>query len=376
MSAATAQQTTPSTDKPKATWRGFSLDKTNFIKAEFPDKIEGPSVWDGKELEKTPEKWIYYLTPEDIADIEAGLKHFLSLNLSLTEITKENFPLTTFEKVIKDQVQGLFHGYGFSLIRGLDILKYERKEQAAIFLGIGAYMGKTKPQNGKGHILGHVKDLSLGSATKSLYDAEEPTTRIYTTRKAQPFHVDGTDVVGLLALNTGYEGGLSSVISSHTLYNRLQELRPDIVELIKEPWLWDRKGEHAPEEPPYIAAAPVTYYKDRLYTFWGPHFFETMTRFPEVTIGEERFEAMRFIEDLCQREALNMQLEVGDIQFVQNYQIMHARTAYTDKPEAARHLLRLWLTVDREEVGWDIPFNKADYDYGYSAKRTVPLEAE
>ncbi|KAG2223005.1 hypothetical protein INT45_012304 [Circinella minor] len=374
MSAA-VEQPTLTENKPKASWRGFSLDKTNYIKAEFPDKIEGPSVWNGKELEKTPEKWIYYLTTEDIADIEAGLKHFNSLNLPLTEITKETFPLTTFGQVIKDKLHTLFHGYGFSLIRGLDILKYERKDQAAIFLGIGAYIGKTKPQNGKGHILGHVKDISYGSASKSLYNPDEPTTRIYTTRKAQPFHVDGTDVVGLLALNKGFEGGLSSLVSSRTLYNRLQELRPDIVELLKEPWLWDRKGEHGPDEPEYISAAPVTYYKDRLFTFWGPHFFETMTRFPEITIDEKYFEAMNYIEDLSQKEALTMQLEVGDIQFVQNYQIMHARSAYTDKPDACRHLLRLWLTVDTNEVGWDIPFQKADYDYGY-AKRTVPLEAE
>lgn len=88
--------------------------------------------------------------------------------------------------------------------------------------------------------MGHVKDLTYGSTTKSLYNAEEPTTRIYATRKAQPFHVDGTDVVALLCLQEGYEGGLSSVISSHTVYNRLREERPDIVELMKQPWLWDK----------------------------------------------------------------------------------------------------------------------------------------
>ena len=80
MSAAVQQ---PATPDPKGTWRGFSTTKTNFIKADFPDKIEGPSVWDGKELEKTPEKYVYQVTPEDIADIEAGLKHFNSLDLPL-----------------------------------------------------------------------------------------------------------------------------------------------------------------------------------------------------------------------------------------------------------------------------------------------------
>ncbi|KAI7882827.1 Clavaminate synthase-like protein [Lichtheimia hyalospora FSU 10163] len=374
MSAAVAN-TTGATTNNNTNWRGFSTTETNVIKAQFPDKIEGPSTWDGKELEKQPEKWIYHVTPEDIADIDKALKHFKSLDLPLTEIAPSNFPLTTFGDVIKKQRSQLFDTLGFGLVRGFPILDYERQDQAIIFMGIGSYIGKRKQQNGKGHVLGHVKDLTHGSTTKSVYDAEAPTTRIYATRKAQPFHVDGTDVVGLLCLNEGYEGGESSLISSHTLYNRLQELRPDIVELLKEPWLWDRKDEHAPGEPPYVAAAPLTFYKNRLFTFWGPHFFETMTRFPEVVVDERKFEAMKYIQELCERESLNMWLKVGDMQWVQNYQILHARGAYRDQPGATRHLLRLWLLVDPEQVGWEMPFKKGDYDFGY-ANHTVPLEAE
>jgi hypothetical protein len=40
-----------------------------------------------------------------------------------------------------------------------------------------------------------------------------------------------------------------------------------------------------------------------------------------------------------------MKLERGDMQFVNNYVVLHSRTAYEDHPEEARkrHLLRLWL---------------------------------
>jgi Taurine catabolism dioxygenase TauD, TfdA family len=43
--------------------------------------------------------------------------------------------------------------------------------------------------------------------------------------------------------------------------------------------------------------------------------------------------------------ALEMELEPGDIQFVNNYTILHGRTAFTDDPAPARnrHLVRLWL---------------------------------
>ena len=44
---------------------------------------------------------------------------------------------------------------------------------------------------------------------------------------------------------------------------------------------------------------------------------------------------------------LDMQLEVGDMQFVHNHTVLHDRTAFRDWPEAhqKRHLLRLWLSV-------------------------------
>ncbi|KAI8391751.1 uncharacterized protein BYT42DRAFT_206854 [Radiomyces spectabilis] len=357
-------------------WRGFSPVQTNYIPADFPDKIVGPSAWDGKELEQHPEKWIYHVTAQDIAEIDHAVKHFIGLDIPLGDITVDTFPLASFRDVIQKQKENLFDGLGFGLIRGFPIQNYNRKEQAAIFMGIGAYIGSRKAQNAKGHVLGHVKDLTIGSTTKSVYDAEDPTTRIYATRKAQPFHVDGTDVVALLCLQDGHEGGLSSVISSHTVYNRLREERPDIVELMKKPWLWDRKGEHKPNEPPYLEASPLTYYKNRLFTFWGPHFFETMTRFPEIKVEPEKFEAMKYIQELCERECLSMNLQVGDIQFVQNYQILHARTAYQDRPDKTRHLLRLWLLVNAKEVGWEIPFVKGDYNYEFTGKHTVPLEAE
>lgn len=373
MSTAATQQPIDQTK----TWRGFNVESDNQTSTtEFPDRITGASAWDGKDLEANTERWIYHLTAEDIQDIDQAVKHFIALDLPLGEISPSSFPLTSFKKVILKERDNLFHGLGFGLFRGFPIENYERKEQSAIFMGIGSYIGTRKPQNGKGHVLGHVKDLTEGSTTKAVYKVDDPTTRIYATRKAQPFHVDGTDVVALLCLNEGQDGGLSAVISSHTLYNHLRELRPDIVELMKEPWLWDRKGEHGPNDVPYMKASPLVYYDQRLFTFWGPHFFETMTRFPEVTVGEERFEAMRYIQALCEREALNMKLQTGDIQFVNNYSIIHARTAYTDVPGQTRHLLRLWLMVNGSESGWNMPFTKGDYNYEYAGDQVVPLEAE
>ena len=53
-----------------------------------------------------------------------------------------------------------------------------------------------------------------------------------------------------------------------------------------------------------------------------------------------------------------MVLEVGDIQFLSNAHVFHARTAYTDHtpPRPRRHLMRLWLSTPEGEGGWKLPF--------------------
>lgn len=54
-----------------------------------------------------------------------------------------------------------------------------------------------------------------------------------------------------------------------------------------------------------------------------------------------------------------MILDVGDIQFLSNNHILHARTAYKDfaPPAPRRHLMRLWLSTPEEEGGWKLPFH-------------------
>jgi hypothetical protein len=43
-----------------------------------------------------------------------------------------------------------------------------------------------------------------------------------------------------------------------------------------------------------------------------------------------------------------MDLQVGDIQFCNNYVMLHSRTSFEDYPEVERrrHMIRLWLTMD------------------------------
>ncbi|OZJ03065.1 hypothetical protein BZG36_03785 [Bifiguratus adelaidae] len=360
-------------------WRFFDVHAENAPTSEaFPAKIEGPSVWYGPDLAANPDRWLTRFMPEQLEEIEGALKVYKASGEPLIKITRELFPLPTVSKLLGEHKDELLNGQGVTLLRGLPIHKYTREDQIAIFMGLGSYLGHRIPQNGKGHVLGHVKDLT-NTQFEGKYNPEDPTTRIYATRKAQPFHVDGTDIVGLLCLQVAQEGGESSVISSHTVYNELNATRPDLADELKKAWFWDRKNEHPPDQPGYIQAPILVYHKGHLITFFSPHFLETIDRFPELPpLTDKQREALKYMQDLAKKHALNMWLEPGDIQWVHNHQILHARGEYTDSEAKRRHLLRLWLRVD--EGGWEKPFgdknSKITTDYNKLSADRVPLEAE
>lgn len=72
----------------------------------------------------------------------------------------------------------------------------------------------------------------------------------------QFFHVDDSDLVGLLCIARALEGGESDIASAHQVYNVLRRERPDVLKTLTEPtWYIDRKGEVSKGEDPYIRAS-------------------------------------------------------------------------------------------------------------------------
>lgn len=53
----------------------------------------------------------------------------------------------------------LLNGKGFILFKGFPVEKWGNHKSAIAYMGLGIYLGYFVSQNGKGHVLGHVKDL-------------------------------------------------------------------------------------------------------------------------------------------------------------------------------------------------------------------------
>ncbi|KAK4236174.1 hypothetical protein C8A03DRAFT_45787 [Achaetomium macrosporum] len=326
--------------------------------SSFPKEITGPTVWQASDFTTHPERWIHRFTPLEVSELSAAADAFIASGTPLTGISQSNFPLPQLSHTLSALRDDLLNGKGFILFKGFPADQWSIHKTAVAYMGLGTYLGYFVSQNGRGHVLGHVKDVG-----------DDPTqihsVRIYRTAARQFFHADDGDIVGLLCLHRAQEGGESDIVSVHRVWNVLQREHPDVAELLTRPvWYFDRKGEVSEGQEEWIRQ-PVVYLenggKGRLYCKWDPYYVRSLTRFSEKGIvpplSPEQLRAMEILEETCQREALHMVLEVGDIQFLSNAHLLHARTAYKDfaPPAPRRHLLRLWLATPEGEGGWALP---------------------
>jgi len=307
-----------------------------------PGQIDIPSAWRGEEMAAHPDRWLYQLSPADVAELEGAAKSFLAETKEIGEISKETFPLPRFGAHLARLKDTLIKGIGFELLRGLPVASYSQELTATIFCGIGAHLGSARSQNAMGHILGHVRDTGA--------DVTDPNVRIYQTTARQTFHSDSTDVVGLLCLREAMEGGKSLLVSSMTIYNEVQRRRPDLVPCLFDPIATDRRGEVPEGQKPYFEIPVLSWHAGFLTGLYQRKYVDSAQRFPDAPrLTPAHVEALDLFDELTNdpRLHLSMQLQPGDMQFVYNHALLHDRTAFRDWPDAhkKRHLLRLWLSV-------------------------------
>lgn len=297
--------------------------------SDFPKEITGPTVWKREDFEGHPERWVRPFTDAEIQELSDTADAFIASGRPLTAISKDNFPLPTLGKVLTALRDELLNGKGFILFKRFPADRWGPLKNAVAYMGLGTYLGYFISQNGLGHVLGHVKDVG-----------DDPTqihaVRIYRTAARQFFHADDGDIVGLLCVHRAQEGGESDIVSVHHVWNVLQREHPDVAELLTQPiWYFDRKGEVSDGQEDWIRQ-PVVYLETkenpRLYCKWDPYYVRSLTRFSDAglipPLSPAQLRAMDILEATCQREALHMVLEVGDIQFLSNAHLLHARTAY------------------------------------------------
>jgi len=308
-----------------------------------------PAAWRGIELSRQTD-WVHELSEGEIADLGEAVATVHRLGLDLTTVRRDDIPLPRLAPVIDGWADALDSGRGFVLVRGLPVDELGEDDAALAYMALGVHLGVPVSQNADGDLLGHVRDD--GS------DPDDPTVRRYRTRLGQPFHVDGSDVVGLLCLQPAKSGGLSQIVSSVTIYGELLRARPDLVPLLSETWYFDRYGQERPGEKPWFSMPILSGLPARFQFFYLRWYIDKAQDHADVPrLTAEQIELLDLIDALAEDPTLHLDMDFrpGDIQLLANRTILHARTTYDDytDPALRRHLLRLWLTLHRNTRGGD-----------------------
>jgi hypothetical protein len=304
------------------------------------DPVAGPGVWYGRELSRRDD-WIRPLAPHELDEIAAAVFAFMQSGLPPERLEAERFPLPTLGPVLREVLRELLEGRGFVLLRGLPVERMTREEQAIAYLGLGAWLGRFRSQNAKGHLLGHVKDLGL--------DIRNPNVRYYQTNRKLEYHTDSVDLVGLLCLKSAKAGGESYLASSMTVYNEVLKRKPDLLAPLFEPYATDRRGEVPEGMKPWFDIPIFHRHAGKLSCIYVRQYIESAQKhFPEARrLTPAQRAAMDLVDEICNEPGvpLSMDFRPGDIQLLHNHQILHSRGDFENwpDPERHRHLLRLWL---------------------------------
>jgi hypothetical protein len=227
------------------------------------------------------------------------------------------------------------------VLRRLPVENYSKDEIGMIFWGIGTHLGRGLSQSVLGDRLGHVKDFSR----------EDPLARAYRNKQELSPHTDSCDLVGLACLCDAKWGGVSQLTSALAVHNVMLEEYPESLERLYRGYVFHRRGEEKPGDLPYTPYRVPVYSntEGKVSARYVRTYVEAGEAAAGRPMGEAELAVLDHFEQVTKRPELMLEftLHPGETYFINNYTILHARTAFDDFEEEKRrrHLLRLWLEV-------------------------------
>mgnify|MGYP001157326916 CR=1 FL=1 len=298
-------------------------------------RIKEPNAWTAGEWPGR-ESWALELSPDMIDEVIDAARKTMSAGRGYREIRPNNFQLPKTSALIDAAYADLEDGRGFAVIAGWPVDEFSFDENVIAFCGVGAHIGEIVIQNYEGDAFVNVRDEGV---------AYSHSSRGYRSNKHLPFHSDGSDLVALLCLGEAASGGRSLLVSATHVFNIILKEKPEILDLLGRGFHHHRHGQHdAGEEPLSANQIPVFAFSNGYpHCCYNRNPIEWAEKEGISLTAEEKTALDYFVSIL---ERLEMQIETGirkgDMQFLNNFVILHSRTAYEDGA-SQRHLLRLWM---------------------------------
>ena len=305
------------------------------------NEIAGPQTWKRGGL--TPKDWLMTLPEAAVGELDGVIERLRRDPRPVESLAPRDFELATCAELMT-AVRRRLDETGLAVVDRVPVERYSVPENQALGWLLASMLGPVVAQTWTGTRLYDVKDTGqrLG------YGVRRSVTDL-----GQPFHTDAgwlwlpPAYVGLFCLESAPEGGMSRFVSLVTAHNDLARRAPALLARLYRPFAWDRQAEHAPGALRF-ARRPVFEHDGHgtLMARWYEDYIHnghTLADEPLDDVGRKALLALRGIVD-DPDNWIEFRIERGQLQYINNRQFAHSRTAFKDAWDGSqrRHLIRLW----------------------------------
>lgn len=309
---------------------------------EIREITGGPARWKGSELSK--KDVLLKIPTECLAELEQIAISIKEQSSEISLLKPEQFQMKNTEKFMLRAKRFLDDGPGIAVIDRLPIEQYGKEAATGIYWLLGSLLGRPVAQNWEGLMLYDVRN----SGKKHGNGVRGSVTNVELF-----YHTDNSyglmppQYIGLLCLETAKEGGESRLISWVEVFNRLKDVRPDLIKRGFDNFLFDRQKEHAPNLPAVISKPAFTIDDQNISVCYSSRLMRDGYKMAEKELDKSGQEFLDTVDSIINNNELQfkMYIERGQIQIINNSKIGHARSGFEDyeDPNLWRHLVRLWF---------------------------------
>ncbi|MDG2480667.1 MAG: TauD/TfdA family dioxygenase [Alphaproteobacteria bacterium] len=321
---------------------------------EQQQSMGGRAAWTGDDLRADEAGWRLPLSEAAKDEIDKALAFAETRGCAWHEVDAGCFPLSGFAADLAAAADELEYGRGVIQFKGLPVERYSKDQLKTIFYGIASHLGQPVYQSASGELLGEIRDegAEVGKLRGQLTNADGTAFLSSRARVQSPqplrWHTDRTDVVGLLAVGMAAEGGASRLCSAVAIHDAMIARRPDLAELLYHTIHRSRLGEEVDGAGETYPLPVFTVTDGRFASHYSRTYVEagqTLAQTPQMT--SQQWEALDLLASLGDELGYEMDLEPGDMQFLNNHVVYHARGDFKDDPATGqvRNLFRIWLSM-------------------------------
>lgn len=313
--------------------------------------VSGPSVWKGGDF-STDRSWMRELTGAQAAALVDATRRWEGRDFRSLQRVEAQAALAALIPTA-EAARADLASRGFVVLRGLPVQDMTPAEIQRAYWAVGLLFGEGLTQNASADFLCPVTDMGVDFGYSG--SASQLNVRGYQSKADLNYHCDPSDVVSLLCVRKALAGGQSSIVSTPAIYNEILRAHPQHLPVLLRGFQYDRKAEQWATEAPVTERIPVFVPRNGRVSCRYARSYILGAAQKTVPLTDAETAALDCFDAIARREdmPLRMAFEPGDIQFVNNYTVVHGRTAYEDHADPARRrfLWRLWLYLG-DQAPW------------------------